>query len=418
MSLQFTITNAGRAALVNAANTGSAPITITEIALGSAYAAATTSRTSLTTEIKRIPALGGGTVADDIIHVTGKDTSSDSYSVKELGLYTDAGVLFAICAESTAFITKGSGTFAVIAADLKITGLPADSVTVGDVTLANPPATETVKGVAELATQAETNTDTDDERIVTPKKLAARTATDTRTGIVELATNAETQTGTDASRAVTPAGLASVTATTARRGLVELATDAEAAAGNSTEHALTPSHLQILAGEFFKMLYPIGEMLITQREGNPNTWLGFGTWQRFGAGRTIVGYDAADADFNTLGKTGGAKTITLSVGEIPGHTHTVGPLSTTTGNSGAHRHLLERTGNTRFVEGQGTGPSSVGGNFEMDGAGTRPAVQTTESGAHTHTVTIDQTLSGSTGGGGAHSNVQPYITVYMWKRIS
>jgi hypothetical protein len=41
-------------------------------------------------------------------------------------------------------------------------------------------ATETVKGVAEIATQAETNTGTDDERIVTPLKL--KTYLDNRTG--------------------------------------------------------------------------------------------------------------------------------------------------------------------------------------------------------------------------------------------
>ena len=47
-------------------------------------------------------------------------------------------------------------------------------------------------------------------------------ASDTAKGIVELATNTETQTGTSTSLAVTPAGLASVTATTVRAGLVKL----------------------------------------------------------------------------------------------------------------------------------------------------------------------------------------------------
>ena len=55
-------------------------------------------------------------------------------------------------------------------------------------------------------------------------------ASETVKGLVELATSAETQTGTDAFRAVTPAGLASVTSTESRAGLVELATSAEAQA--------------------------------------------------------------------------------------------------------------------------------------------------------------------------------------------
>jgi hypothetical protein len=77
-------------------------------------------------------------------------------------------------------------------------------------------ASESVKGIAEVATQAETNAGTDDSRIVTPQKLASRlagftptipVASETVQGIVELATAAETATGTDATRAVHPAGL-------------------------------------------------------------------------------------------------------------------------------------------------------------------------------------------------------------------
>lgn len=66
-------------------------------------------------------------------------------------------------------------------------------------------------------------------------------ATETVEGLVELATNAETQTGTDTARAVTPAGLASLTATESRDGLVELATAAEVATGTDTARATTPA---------------------------------------------------------------------------------------------------------------------------------------------------------------------------------
>lgn len=68
-------------------------------------------------------------------------------------------------------------------------------------------ASDTVKGIVELATDAETQTGTDKTRAITPANLTARTATATRTGIVELATDAEAQTGTDATRAVTPDNL-------------------------------------------------------------------------------------------------------------------------------------------------------------------------------------------------------------------
>lgn len=70
-------------------------------------------------------------------------------------------------------------------------------------------------------------------------------ASDTVKGIVELATTAEAAAGTDTVRAVTPAGLAARTpnASTSAVGLVELATDAEAQAGTDTARALTASNL-------------------------------------------------------------------------------------------------------------------------------------------------------------------------------
>lgn len=65
-------------------------------------------------------------------------------------------------------------------------------------------ATETVLGLVELATQAETNAGTNDTAAITPLKLAGRTATETRTGIAEIATQVETDAGTDDERIVTP----------------------------------------------------------------------------------------------------------------------------------------------------------------------------------------------------------------------
>lgn len=73
--------------------------------------------------------------------------------------------------------------------------------------------------------------------------ITARAATTTAAGIAELATNAETQAGSDATRVVTPAGLASVQANTSARGLIEIATNAEAQAMSDTSRAVTPGNL-------------------------------------------------------------------------------------------------------------------------------------------------------------------------------
>lgn len=77
-------------------------------------------------------------------------------------------------------------------------------------------------------------------------------ASESAKGIVELATNAESLTGTDNTRAVHPQGLKYVldnrNATESGTGLIELATGAEATAGTDTTRAITPATLKTVLG--------------------------------------------------------------------------------------------------------------------------------------------------------------------------
>ncbi len=118
-----------------------------------------------------------------------------------------------------------------------------DVFAIGDV----PQATETVQGIAELATQAEVDAGTDDERIVTPLKLATfpavNQATETVLGVVELATQVEVDAGTDPDRVITPATYEGRQASETLSGHIELATQAEVDAGTDTDRAVTPATL-------------------------------------------------------------------------------------------------------------------------------------------------------------------------------
>jgi hypothetical protein len=135
--------------------------------------------------------------------------------------------------------------------------------------------------------------------------------------------------------------------------------------------------------------YPVGSIYINASVStNPATLFGFGTWASFGEGRVLVGVDSGDSSFNTLGETGGSKDAivvshTHTMSEEGNHNHNVGGGSTANGSAGG------------AVQSSGNDNDSVSSN----------------AGAHTHTID-------SEGSSGTNKNLQPYITVYMWKRTA
>ena len=62
--------------------------------------------------------------------------------------------------------------------------------------------------------------------------------------------------------------------------------------------------------------FPVGSIYISVVNTNPSKWFG-GKWEAFGAGRTLVGVDPNDTDFKTVQKTGGEKAHILTKSEIP-----------------------------------------------------------------------------------------------------
>jgi microcystin-dependent protein len=165
-----------------------------------------------------------------------------------------------------------------------------------------------------------------------------------------------------------------------------------------------------IAIDTFNIIWPVGSVYTSILSTNPNTTFGFGTWSAFGDGRTLVGLDAGQTEFDTVEETGGAKTHALITAELAAHTHSIS-ASGTTSSSGTHTHTIAG----QIVNGSGALGAGIAGS--SPGNLTNTQQYTGSDGNHTHTVTVTGT-SDSTGSGTAHNNLQPYIVVYFWKRTA
>lgn len=177
-----------------------------------------------------------------------------------------------------------------------------------------------------------------------------------------------------------------------------------------SEELLSPQSLLASVGP---LLYPVGSIYTNATDAtNPGTLLGFGTWSRFGQGRVLVSIDTGDTDFGGVGQTGGDKTVTLTEAQMPNHSHVVDPPATGTSTNGNHNHrVIIYNGNN----GNRGGGDISGANWPSNQNANNP---TTDAGNHAHTVDIPAFNSGSKGNGQSHSNMQPYVTVYMWRRTA
>ena len=126
------------------------------------------------------------------------------------------------------------------------------------------------------------------------------------------------------------------------------------------------SETRKIKAELFKTELPIGFIYMSIDSTNPSTYFP-GTWERIKDTFLL-----AAGDTYAAGSTGGEATHTLTIAEMPAHTHT-------------------QVTSARFSKGGGSDSD-----YEATGSGN----------------------TGSTGGGQAHNNMPPYLTVYMWKRTA
>ena len=134
--------------------------------------------------------------------------------------------------------------------------------------------------------------------------------------------------------------------------------------------------------------YPVGSIYISINSTSPSELFG-GTW-----GQINNCFLLAQGNRFTAGSTGGEERHTLSVAEMPEHNHWVRILA-----RGYDRWGNDGYSDYEYTTGSWSNPPAYGGSH-----------------AHTSHVIMGQT--GKDGGSQSHNNMPPYLTVYMWKRIS
>lgn len=419
------VTDAGLAAIRNAQADGTNQVRIASVGLGSGKYTPATTATRLTNQFKSLSTISGGSVDSKTFHVELRDSSSDAYSVYELGLFLADGTLLAVSSQTaTPIIQKAGASVMVMAFDIVLADGSASAVTVGDTNFHVPPATETTSGVAEIATTTETSAGTDDARIVTPKKL--KTETDK---------------------------LVHKTGTETINGLKTFSSVPACPAADSSEDSTkipNTAWVRAILREAVLAAHPVGSYYMSESSTSPAVIFGGGTWERV-KGRMLIGAD--DVTY-TVGAQGGSSTHIITTSEMPSHSH-----GASTAANGAHSHSAWTDAQGGHDHGRGTmeiwgkfyghcvgyntgrgegafggfryGDRASGGGYGGMSAGwdfyasRHWTGRTTWGGSHGHNVGIGNagnhahTVTVSANGGGqAMSILNPYRAVYVWRRTA
>lgn len=149
--------------------------------------------------------------------------------------------------------------------------------------------------------------------------------------------------------------------------------------------------------EILDAVYPVGSIYLSMNLATTlqvETLLG-GTWVKFAMGKTLIGVDSTDTDFNSSNMTGGEKTHQLTVNELPN----------------IHGEVAIRGYGDSAMWG-GTSTASGVFSFTSDWSGAYVFNNTTGLFPAKSGITLD------VGSNQAHNNLPPYVTVYMYRRTA
>lgn len=187
--------------------------------------------------------------------------------------------------------------------------------------------------------------------------------------------------------------------------------------------------------EIFQKLYPIGSIYLSTVSTNPNTLFGFGTWERI-QDRFLLAAGSSYSAGSTGGSGSHTHTSAAHTHTIAGHTHTSAAHTHTTAEHTLTISEMPVHSHQSLYHNPTTPSHSWGFNYADYGSLSsstdllNSGIQSTGGGnAHSHgdtgsttpgstgstSLTTNSTTPGSTG---SSSNLPPYLSIYVWKRVS
>ncbi len=135
--------------------------------------------------------------------------------------------------------------------------------------------------------------------------------------------------------------------------------------------------------------HPVGSYYMSSVSTSPATLFGGGTWER------VTDKFLWAAGDNEIGTTGGEKSHTLTVDELPSHNHSINQI------------------NNGYLTVSGVRIGWKNQNALGNSAGVRPPDY-----SENINVIIPAHDTNNKGGGLSHNTMPPYIGVYCWKRTA
>ena len=185
-------------------------------------------------------------------------------------------------------------------------------------------------------------------------------------------------------------------------------------ASNNNQVAELIKKVDNLESTMLDKIYPVGSIYISTDITNASDVAKKfgGTWEAYGSGRTLISSGSNGVTNYTAGSMGGSSTTALAIGNLPNHIHTYTPKGTVTSSISGGGNAMTIHSNVNY--------SGYGSN-----TGFSYSINSWWSNVNKNFGGISSTFSGSSGSttscqncsGAAFSVQNPYIVVYMYKRV-